>query len=553
MNSSLSQLLPGEELPIDMPQPGLATVEHPCIGELLQPEPLVLLHGWGSDSRIWQQLLPLLVNKLNVITVDLPGFGESEPVADNSLEHWLKLLEQALPERCSLLGWSLGGMLATAFTACYPQRINSLITLASNACFTRRKGWSTAMPEPVYNEFCDFFQQQPAQCLKRFHGLQAMGVSADESAGKQLLKTLRSEFNQPGDIQWQQALTLLGKIDNRENLQGISVPGLHIFGDSDALVPASAAATIRVLNNSQQIEVLANTGHVAQLSCPQKLADSVLNFLNHCRYHLDKQRVAESFSRAAASYDKVARLQRQVGRKLLDALPDISPRRILDLGCGTGYFTEFLAQKYPDAEIIGLDLAPGMVDYARSHRRSSAQQKTQWLCGDAECLPLADSSIDLIFSSLAFQWCEQLPQLAAEVNRVLSDQGVLAFTSLAEGTLNELKTAWATVDNYVHVNQFHPSELWKTSFAERGLAFTDFSTVTTVLDYSDLRQLTHELKGIGAHNVNNGQNRGMTGRQQMRMLLEAYERFRMENGALPATWQVIYGIAGKETVGRHCD
>ena len=510
----------------------LLTAEHPCTGELLQPEPLVLLHGWGSDSRIWQQLLPLLSVHLNVISIDLPGFGRNTTIEMTTLNELLEQRASVMPERCSVLGWSLGGMLATAFTAHYPGRINGLITLASNASFVQQKGWKTAMPQSVFEEFCQFFQQQPEPCLKRFHGLQCKGDQHE----KTLLKTLRGHFNNPGGESWQRALQLLGEIDNRHNLRQITVPGLHILGEQDALVPDSAAQAINRLNSHQQTLVLENTGHLAQLSCPQRLADAVVGFLARNRYHLDKQRVAESFSRAAKSYDSAARLQRQVGQQLIDQLPaNMSPRVVVDLGCGTGYFTSQLAERYPDAVIIGLDLAPGMLNYARSHRT----QKAEWLCADAELLPLADGSADLIFSSLALQWCEQLPLLAKEINRVLNAGGLLTYTSLVEGTLAELKAAWSAVDHYVHVNRFYPAQAWRSVFSEQGFDIERFLMDDSVLEYADLKQLTQELKGLGAHNINSGQNPGLTGRKQIQALKEGYEKFRSTEGWLPATWRVI--------------
>ena len=283
------------------------------------------------------------------------------------------------------------------------------------------------------------------------------------------------------------------------------------------------------------------------------------------RYHLDKQRVAKSFSRAAKSYDSVARLQRQVGQNLLNFLPDdlfsnnlstnnACPNQILDLGCGTGYFIAPLASKYllgkhRDSELMGLDLAQGMLvqavgAYAKKASTNMEQNfSASWLCGDAESLPLADNSVDLIFSNLAFQWCEQLSVLAAEITRVLKPGGTLAFTSLGSKTLCELRESWAEVDDYVHVNHFIPADNWQQEFSQAGLDIQHFDVDYCQLDYRDLRHLTDELKGLGAHNVNSGQNKGLTGPEQIRALIQAYEKYRNTDGQLPATWEVIYGVA----------
>lgn len=554
----------------------LATREYPCQGDSIQPEPLVLIHGWGCDSKIWQAVLPELTQYLNVITIDLPGFGESDffqatpnqiasseqqvsldtslnVCLDASLESYLDSILDVLPERCSLMGWSLGGMLATVLASRHPSRFTNLITLASNPTFVQKKGWLSAMPKKTFAAFFEMFQQQPADCLKRFHGLQCQGDQHERN----VLKALKALVNQDTSLQgndknshlaWLRGLELLTEIDNRDAIASLEVRGLHIFGEVDQLVPASAADILSGLNANQQVDVLESTGHIPHLSCPDVLTSKVIEFLKLERYHLDKKRVAKSFSRAAESYDSVARLQRKAGQYLLGLLPDkLLPDKplasqIIDLGCGTGYFAEQLADKYRDSELTGVDLAQGMLAFARG----KCDAPVTWLCGDAECLPLADNSVDLIFSNLAFQWCEQLPKLAAEIARVLKPGGTLAFTSLGSKTLDELKQSWAEVDDYVHVNHFMDAQNWHQAFSQAGLCFNHFEVDDPQLEYRDLRHLTDELKGIGAHNLNSGQNRGLTSPEQVRALIQAYEKYRNGNGQLPATWEVIYGVATLE-------
>jgi len=118
---------------------------------------------------------------------------------------------------------------------------------------------------------------------------------------------------------------------------------------------------------------------------------------------------AESFSRAAASYDSVAELQRAVGGELLQRLPPLLPTRWLDLGSGTGHFTRRLAERYPQAEGVALDLAEGMLRHARQQGGAG-----HFIAGDAERLPLPDGSLDLMFSSLAVQWCGDFAAVLAE-------------------------------------------------------------------------------------------------------------------------------------------
>ncbi|RTE65093.1 malonyl-[acyl-carrier protein] O-methyltransferase BioC [Amphritea opalescens] len=250
-----------------------------------------------------------------------------------------------------------------------------------------------------------------------------------------------------------------------------------------------------------------------------------------------KPQIAESFSRAAVSYDGVAQLQRDIGYELLSQLSCSSAEVVMDLGCGTGYFAPLLADKLKPQQLICLDLAQGMLAYAREHR---ATANTLWLCGDAEHLPLADNSVELIFSSLAIQWCEDLDALFSEVARVLKPGGRFLFSTLGPDTLHEIRTSWSTVDRFQHVNRFMHLSCLQTS-AEKYLREVSLKEGKKVLLYDQLRELTTELKGIGAHNISAGRPSGLTGKARVLAFKAAYEQFRRPDGQLPATYQVFYG------------
>lgn len=255
----------------------------------------------------------------------------------------------------------------------------------------------------------------------------------------------------------------------------------------------------------------------------------------------DKRRVAASFSRAASSYDSVAGLQREVGQHLLEQLSaSLSPALWVDLGCGTGHFSRALAGRFPHAQGIGLDIAEGMLHHARQ-----AGGAGQFVAGDAEQLPLRDQRCDLIFSSLALQWCADFQAVLSEARRVLRPGGVLAFSSLCVGTLQELRDSWQAVDGFVHVNRFRSAEDYQMLCAASGLQINRLQLRAHCLHYPDLRSLTHGLKALGAHNLNDGRPAGLTGRARLRALGDAYEQRRQPEG-LPCTYQVIYGVLQKE-------
>lgn len=255
----------------------------------------------------------------------------------------------------------------------------------------------------------------------------------------------------------------------------------------------------------------------------------------------DKRQVAASFSRAADSYDSVAALQRHVGGELLARLPAaLRPQRWLDLGCGTGHFSRALGQRFAGADGVALDIAEGMLRHARPLGGAR-----QFVAGDAERLPLRRACCDLLFSSLALQWCADFPAVLGEAERVLRPEGVLAFSSLCVGTLQELRDSWQAVDGLVHVNRFRRFEDYQQLCAASGLQLLTLERQAEVLHFPDLRSLTHELKALGAHNLNPGRPGGLTGRARIRALVEAYEHFRQPQG-LPATYHVVYGVLRKK-------
>ncbi len=249
-----------------------------------------------------------------------------------------------------------------------------------------------------------------------------------------------------------------------------------------------------------------------------------------------KEDVARSFSQAASTYDQVAALQRQVADTLLSRVPDRSFANVVDLGCGTGVVAAQLAQRAGTEQVFGLDIAEGMLTFAR---HQYPQSKLHWCGADAENLPLKSESVDLVFSSLAVQWCDDFNRVCEEIQRVLKPGGYCLLATLGPETLYELRRAWQQVDGYVHVNPFTNAGFVQQAVREAGFQVENWQE-TIVMRYQALRQLTAELKALGAHNVNRGRPKGLTGRQRIEKLKMGYEAFRDAQGWLPASYDVYY-------------
>ena len=257
---------------------------------------------------------------------------------------------------------------------------------------------------------------------------------------------------------------------------------------------------------------------------------------------ISKSEIAKSFGHAAEKYDSVAHFQRNVGHDLLEKMPNHAPECIVDLGCGTGYFLSSLSAMYPNAALVGFDLSQDMIRFARkAHEKKSPEKEVSWLVGDGERLPFKSGSVDLIFSSLAIQWCGSLSTLFAEIQRVLSKGGVFVFSSLLDGSLAELKAAWAQVDDNQHVNAFACMGDYQQAIDATQLRAAVLEVETKVLYYQKVKELTRELKTLGAHNMTSQRATHLTGKQSIKKFLSAYETYRLADGSLPASYRVLYG------------
>lgn len=264
-------------------------------------------------------------------------------------------------------------------------------------------------------------------------------------------------------------------------------------------------------------------------------------YMNH------KRHVRESFNAAAGKYDGAAVLQKEVGKRILERLDFIKhdPEVILDVGSGTGDASHALGVRYKKSQIISLDLAEAMLCKARSKNGwlKNTFGKQSFLCGDAESLPLADNSVDFIFSNLALQWCADLDKTFQEFKRVLKPEGLLLFSTFGPDTLKELRQSWRQADDQAaHVNNFLDMHDIGDALLRAGLADPVMDMENITLTYKDPYQLMRELKEIGAHTVNEGRRPGMTGKGRLKRMLDAYEQFR-KDGVLPATYEVVYGHA----------
>lgn len=251
---------------------------------------------------------------------------------------------------------------------------------------------------------------------------------------------------------------------------------------------------------------------------------------------LDKAKIRHSFAVAAASYDGVAALQRQVGRELLQRFPVVGVDGVvLDLGSGTGFLSAQIKQSGGADQLIAVDLALPMLEISR---RKYPDLAIEHVCADVQQLPVHDRSVAQIYSNLALQWLQDLPLVFGELKRVLQPEGQLVFATFGPETLKELKLAWATVDDAVHVNDFIASDAIVSALEMAGFASIQWAVDLHICRYPSVMALMQELKALGAHNVNNGRKRKPTTKTELQQMVEHYQQ-QMHGKTIEASYEII--------------
>jgi len=274
----------------------------------------------------------------------------------------------------------------------------------------------------------------------------------------------------------------------------------------------------------------------------------------------DTRQVRRAFSRSAQSYDAAAQLQRLTEERLLESLaywddPALArglPQVVLDLGSGTGHASRALQQRWPKAQVVAVDLALPMLQQLQRTQQPSRwpviarlnpfARQVQPVCADARALPLADASVDVVFSNLCLQWVDDLPAALVELRRVLRPQGLLLFSTFGPDTLWELRDAFACADEAPHVSPFCDIAGVGDALVAAGFFQPVVERDLEVRWYPDMPALMHELRALGATNALTTRRHTLTGRQRFARAAAAYERQRTPAG-LPASWEIISAMA----------
>ena len=240
---------------------------------------LVLLHGWGMHSIVWDDVMPALLDHFRVTVIDLPGMGQSPlPNADYTLDFLVEQVLQVMPETpAHIVGWSLGGLVALALADRYPQRVESLVTVACSPRYVATDGWPAAMAPDILDKFAELYQEDHEGTLIRFLALNAKGGDTQQEDVRKLREILYF-CGLPAQKALREGLVILRDTDLREVVKTLSVPTLMLFGERDNIVPAAVMADIEAMQAPVTLAMMRGVAHVPFISAPDIFVRALEDF-----------------------------------------------------------------------------------------------------------------------------------------------------------------------------------------------------------------------------------------------------------------------------------
>ena len=239
---------------------------------------LVLIHGWGMNTGVWQDVIPQLSQHYCVHWCDLPGYGDNATIVAPSLTDIVNVLLAQAPAHAVWLGWSLGGIIASQVALTAPQRVTQLITVASSPCFMSRTDWMGIQPRVLAN-----FQTQLvtdfALTIERFLVLQALGSQTAKEDIRQLKAAVLSR-PQPQLAALTLGLELLENIDLRQSLTALSQPWLRLYGRLDALVPIKTEPVLSAQYPQSQCYIFTDASHAPFMSHLDEFITVIKTFID---------------------------------------------------------------------------------------------------------------------------------------------------------------------------------------------------------------------------------------------------------------------------------
>jgi len=239
--------------------------------------PLVFLHGWGFNNHIWEFIAERLAKDWQVYQVDLPGHGKS-PLCEYDLPILVNCLTINLPKNAVWIGWSLGGLLATAVARWQPEYVRALVLVSTSPRFVMADDWPHAMSPLVLQQFAQQLQHNTLETLLQFLVLQTQGDEAARQQLRKLRNLLKATLPHPQALA--AGLKFLIETDLRTELPHIRCPTLLCLGGRDTLVPVGVGEDCQRYLPTLRKVIIKPAAHLPFLSHPDIFIHAVQDFLD---------------------------------------------------------------------------------------------------------------------------------------------------------------------------------------------------------------------------------------------------------------------------------
>jgi len=219
-------------------------------------EPVVMLHGWGMHGGIWESTAVRLAESFEVHVVDLPGHGESNSPDSFTLDNVVDQLSARFGQQVTVIGWSLGGIIAQRWAVREPQNIKRLVLVATTPSFAQHDDWDSGMSQEMLTQFSIELENNLAATLRRFLALQVRGSEAERELLSELRKLLFIR-GEPHLNALRGGLNILRDTDMRSELPAINQPALVIAGQRDKLTPPAGSHYLaQAILNARIVEIV---------------------------------------------------------------------------------------------------------------------------------------------------------------------------------------------------------------------------------------------------------------------------------------------------------
>ena len=236
---------------------------------------MVLLHGWAMNSAVWRPCLQRLPDWIAPRCIDLPGYGQSADVRAVALDDYVDHVARQIDRPVVLLGWSLGGLVSLQLARRYPDRVTTLIQVASSPKFVKDRNWHTAIEGGIFEQFAASLQMDLEKTIRRFLALQVRASEGSMQTVRELQRAI-DDRGLPAIDALDAGLKILSDTDLTTVLPQLDCAMTWLLGDRDALVPVGLAGALNTLLKDPDIRIIEGAGHAPFISHPDAFIKELL-------------------------------------------------------------------------------------------------------------------------------------------------------------------------------------------------------------------------------------------------------------------------------------